>query len=108
LESQNASDNQIIVAYLVKFYDPIIKLHIMENPFDLLDQRMQTIEEKLDGLIQNRDKEEKSSSLSTTWSPQNSFPSIWEYQQQPKQICVDPKSLIKNRWQDPIQTRRSR
>jgi len=39
----------------------------MENPFDLIDQRLQTIEEKLDSLIQNIDKQEKSSSLSTTW-----------------------------------------
>lgn len=39
----------------------------MENPFDLLDKRLQVIEEKLDGLIQHFDKQEKSSSLSTTW-----------------------------------------
>lgn len=39
----------------------------MENPFDLLDQRLQTIEEKLDGLIQKVDNQEKTSSLSTTW-----------------------------------------
>jgi len=39
----------------------------MENPFELLDQRLQTIEEKLDGLIENIDKQEKSASLSTTW-----------------------------------------
>ena len=39
----------------------------MENPFELLEQRLQAIEEKLDGLIQNIDKQEKSSSFSTTW-----------------------------------------
>ena len=39
----------------------------MENPFELLEQRLQAIEEKLDGLILNIDKQEKSSSLSTTW-----------------------------------------
>lgn len=39
----------------------------MENPFELLEQRLQAIEDKLDGLIQNIDKQEKSSSLSSTW-----------------------------------------
>jgi hypothetical protein len=39
----------------------------MENPFDLLDQRLQDIEDKLDGLIQRTNNQEKSSSLSNTW-----------------------------------------
>jgi len=39
----------------------------MENPFELLEQRLQAIEEKLDGLIQDINKQDKSSSLSTTW-----------------------------------------
>jgi len=39
----------------------------MENPFELLEQRLQAIEDKLDGLIQNIDKQEKSSSISSTW-----------------------------------------
>ncbi len=47
----------------------------MENPFELLDQRLQTIEEKLDGLIQN------------------SLPNIWEYRRRPLQICEGPKYL---------------
>ena len=36
-------------------------------PFELLDQKLQDIEEKLDGLIQKIDNQEESSSLSTTW-----------------------------------------
>ena len=39
----------------------------MENPFDLLDQRLQSIEEKLEGLIKKIGNQDKSSSLSTTW-----------------------------------------
>ena len=39
----------------------------MENPFDLIDQRLQAIEEKLDDLIQKTNNQDKSSSLSTTW-----------------------------------------
>lgn len=39
----------------------------MENPFDLLDQRLRAIEDKIDGLIQKTNNQEKPSSLSTTW-----------------------------------------
>ena len=39
----------------------------MENPFDLLDQRLQAIEDKLEGLIQKANNQEKISSLFTTW-----------------------------------------
>jgi len=39
----------------------------MENPFDLLDQRLQAIEKKLEGLIQKIENQDKTSSLSATW-----------------------------------------
>ena len=39
----------------------------MENPFELIEQRLMTIEEKIDGLIQIIDKANDSSKLSPTW-----------------------------------------
>ena len=39
----------------------------MENPFDLLDQRLLSIEEKLDRLIQRIDNKKDSSVLDPTW-----------------------------------------
>lgn len=39
----------------------------MENPFELLEQRLTTIEEKLDGIIQRIDNPKDPSSLSSTW-----------------------------------------
>ncbi len=40
----------------------------MENPFDLLEQRLLAIEEKLDVMIKKIDNQENTSSLSTTWA----------------------------------------
>ena len=45
----------------------IIKLPTMDNPFDLIDRRLQAIEGKLDGLIQKTGNKNKSSTLSITW-----------------------------------------
>lgn len=39
----------------------------MENPFELLDQRLRAIEDKIDGLIQKTNNQEKPSDLSTSW-----------------------------------------
>ena len=39
----------------------------MENPFDLLEQRLMSIEEKLESLIQKIDNPKDSSLLSPTW-----------------------------------------
>ena len=39
----------------------------MENPFELLEQRLISIEEKLDGLIQHIENPKDPSSLSSTW-----------------------------------------
>jgi excisionase family DNA binding protein len=39
----------------------------MDNPFEVLDQRLTTIEAKLDGLMQKIENLNGSSSLSSTW-----------------------------------------
>ena len=39
----------------------------MENPFEILEQRLTTIEEKLDSLIQRIDNQNDSSVLDPTW-----------------------------------------
>lgn len=39
----------------------------MENPFDLLDQRLSSIEEKLDRLLHRIDTKKDSSNLDPTW-----------------------------------------
>lgn len=39
----------------------------MENPFDLIDQRLQAIEEKLDVLLEKTGNEDKLSSFTSTW-----------------------------------------
>lgn len=39
----------------------------MENPFELIDQRLSLIEDKLDSLIQRIDKKKDSSVLDPTW-----------------------------------------
>ncbi len=39
----------------------------MENPFNLIEQKLDTIEEKLDSLIQSIDNPKDSSNLSPTW-----------------------------------------
>jgi len=39
----------------------------MENPFEILEQRLSSIEEKLDGLIQRINNENDTSTLSPTW-----------------------------------------
>ncbi len=45
----------------------------MENPFELLEQRLATIEEKLDSIIEKIDNPKDSSKLSPTWITSRQF-----------------------------------
>jgi len=44
-----------------------LKLALMENPFELLDQRLSIIEDKLDRLIERIDVQKDTSVLDPTW-----------------------------------------